>query len=420
MLKKRADNVFSPVLSRFHELDIKYGKGCYLYDHANTPYLDFGSGIAVTSTGHCHPAIVEAVQKQAGELIHPCIAVGNTDVVIECAEKIVSLFHPDSYSVFFEQSGAGAVEAALKLAKFITKKHHILAFEGGFHGRSMGALSVTTSKRAYRDHVGPMLDGVSFSPFPNLYRSSDSAISEPSVESYILNLKERSVIHSGLAAVIIEPILGEGGYVPVPIEFLKSVSLLCKEHGVLLIVDEIQSGIGRTGTWFQFQKANIVPDVVVLAKGLGSGMPISACVGKTELMKQWGKGSHGGTYGGNPVTCAAASATIDVIKNQLPNITNLSLFVSNKLAALENHPYVGDIRIEGLMIGIEFVKNKQTKEPYPEIVSKLLQQALAKRLIILSCGVYSNVIRLAPPLIISQEELDKGLTLLLEIINDYH
>ena len=154
------------------------------------------------------------------------IEKNHTDVVIECAEKIVSLFHPDSYSVFFEQSGAGAVEAALKLAKFITKKHHILAFEGGFHGRSMGALSVTTSKRAYRDHVGPMLDGVSFFPFPNLYRSSDPAIAEPSVESYILKLKERSVIHSGLAAVIIEPILGEGGYVPVPIEFLKSVSLL--------------------------------------------------------------------------------------------------------------------------------------------------------------------------------------------------
>ncbi|MBH38267.1 aspartate aminotransferase family protein [bacterium] len=420
MLKKRAQQVLSPVLSRFHELDIQSGKGCYLYDQANIAYLDFGSGIAVTSTGHCHPKVVAAVQQQVATLIHPSIAVGNTDVVINCAEKILSLFSVGDYSVFFEQSGAGAVEAALKLAKYVTKRHHVLAFEGGFHGRSMGALSVTTSKKAYRDHVGPMLEGVSFFPFPNTYRSLNEDVTDISVAAYIDTLKHSKAIHSGLAAVIIEPILGEGGYVSAPIEFLQCVAELCKQHNVLLIVDEVQSGIGRTGTWFQFQKANIVPDIVTLAKGLGSGMPIAACVAKTEFMNLWDKGSHGGTYGANPVTCVAASATIDVIAKQLSSISDLAAYAELVLEPLRSHIYIGDIRVEGLMIGIECVKDKQTKEPYPDMVADILKKCLENHLIVLSCGIHSNVIRLAPPLIISQKELKHGLMILIEAIYDYH
>tara|TARA_B100000427_G_C15517684_1_gene598927 strand:+ start:2351 stop:3613 length:1263 start_codon:yes stop_codon:yes gene_type:complete len=420
MLKQRAAKVLASVLSRFHELDIKYGQGCYLYDNDDVAFLDFGSGIAVTSTGHCHLDVVTAVQKQVSELIHPCIAVGNTEVVVDCAEKIVSLFQPDDYSVFFEQSGAGAVEAALKLAKYVTKKHHVLAFEGGFHGRSMGALSVTTSKQAYRDHLGPMLDGVSFSPYPNMYRCSIDGIQDISVNAYIDNLIASNAIHSDLAAVIIEPILGEGGYVAAPIEFLQCVAQLCKKHNVLLIVDEVQSGIGRTGSWFQFQKANIIPDIVVLAKGLGSGMPIAACVGKSVLMDQWDKGSHGGTYGANPVTCAAASATIDIIAKQLSSISFLSDYAKELLEPLKAHNYIGDIRIEGLMIGIECVKDKTTQEPYSDMVATILKQALEKKLIVLSCGIHNNVIRLAPPLIITKEELKQGLLILSEIIHDYY
>ena len=419
MLKQRADKVLCSVLSRFHELDVKSGRGCYLYDYDDVAFLDFGSGIAVTSTGHCHPDVVRAVQEQVSTLIHPCIAVGNTEVVVDCAEKLVSLMQSDDYSVFFEQSGAGAVEAALKLAKFVTKRHQVLAFEGGFHGRSMGALSVTTSKKAYRDNIGPMLDGVSFFPYPNTYRSTHESITDISVTAYIEKLKQSGAIHSDLAAVIIEPILGEGGYVAAPIEFLQCVADLCKQHNVLLIVDEVQSGIGRTGSWFQFQKAGISPDIVVMAKGLGSGMPIAACVGKTEIMNQWSKGSHGGTYGANPVTCAAASATIDIISKQLSAISDLSDYANDLLEPLRSHPYIGDIRIEGLMIGIECVKDHSTKEPYSTMVADILQKCLDNQLIVLSCGVYSNVIRLAPPLIVTKEELTTGLKTLMEIINDY-
>ena len=420
MFKQRADQVLSPVLSRFHELDIHHAQGCYVYDAQGNAYLDFGSGIAVTSTGHCHPEVVAAIKKQVETLIHPCIAVGNSEAVVTCAEKIVSLFKPLEYSCFFEQSGSGAVEAALKLAKTVTKRHKVLAFSGGFHGRSMGALSVTSSKQAYRENLGPMLEGVSFFPFPNQYRSFDDAIPVPTQEHYINALKQRNVITSDLAAVIIEPVLGEGGYVPAPLGFLKEVEALCKKNNVLLIIDEIQSGMGRTGTWFQYQKAGIEPDIVVLAKGLGSGMPIGVCVGKKQLMDQWTKGSHGGTYGSHPVTCAATSATIDVIEKQLPLIPDLSDYCQQLLQPLYDHPYVGDIRIEGLMIGIELVKDKQTKEPYSDLVASILKKALSKQLILLSCGVLSNVIRLAPPLVITKEEITQGMDIMLEIFNDHN
>jgi 4-aminobutyrate aminotransferase len=421
MLQDRGKNLFSPVLGKYHELEISAGKGCYLIDKQGKKYLDFGSGIAVASTGHCHRLVVAAIQKQAAELIHPCIAIGFCNALIECAEAILKLFPHDEYQLFFDQSGAAAVEAALKLAKYVTKKHKVIAFTGGFHGRSMGALSVTTSKKSYQDNIGPMLEGVEFFPYPYCYRCPWGKNKESCESLCVKALKESSLFTDDVAAVIIEPVLGEGGYIPAPKKFLKHLETICKEKNILLILDEIQTGIGRTGTWFNFEKSKISPDIVVSAKGLGSGMPISACIAKKEIMDQWVPGSHGGTYGGNPVACAATLATLDIISESLPSVNSLSTFCKQFLdTKLLNHRYVGDIRIEGLMIGIEFVKDKNTKTPFPEIINSLLKAALKKQLILISCGIHSNVIRLAPPLTISADDLKKGLKILCEVIYDYN
>ena len=421
MLKKKADQFLAPVLGRFHQIEISSGKGCFLYDVNQQAYLDFSAGIAVTSTGHCHPQVVQAIQQQAATLIHPCIAMGNYSSLVQCAERLVGLLKPEVYSVFFDQSGASAVEAALKLAKYITKKHKIVAFEGGFHGRSMGALSVTTSKRAYRDHLGPMLEGVSFFPYPYMYRSPwQPTDTQSALDQCLVELEQSELLADDVAAVIIEPMLGEGGYVPAPVEFLKALQTCCKQKGILLIMDEIQTGIGRTGDWFLFQKYQLDPDIVVTAKGLGSGMPIGACLAKKTLMDQWPAGAHGGTYGGNPVACAAALATLDVVEKQLPDIKEKSNFCFDFLKKeLGDHPYVGDIRGVGLLIGIELVQDKQSKEPYTDLLKQVLTKAIEKKLILISCGVHANVIRLAPPLIISKQELQQGLSILCEILNDH-
>ena len=413
--------LFSPVLGKFHELEIKSASGCYVFDKSGNKFLDFGSGIAVASTGHCHPDVVAAIQKQAAELIHPCIAIGFCDALIDCANAILDIMKNDEYQIFFDQTGTGAVEAALKLAKFVTQKHKIIAFHGGFHGRSMGSLSVTTSKMSYRENIGPMLDGVSFFPYPYCYRcpwDKEKTSCNLECKTELLN---SALFTDDVAAVIIEPTLGEGGYSPAPKEFLQELANLCKQKNILLILDEIQTGIGRTGTWFNFEQSDLVPDIVVTAKGLGSGVPISACIAKKSIMSQWSTGAHGGTYGGNPVSCAATTATLKVISSTLEQIQPLSIFAEQYLNdKLKNNPYIGDIRVMGLMIGLELVENKQNKAPFPKMLTDILQRALKKKLILISCGIHFNVIRLAPPLIITKKELETGLAILCELLNDYN
>lgn len=422
MTQSNKNTYLSPVLGKFHDLDIQSGHGCYLTDATGTDYLDFGAGIAVASTGHCHPAVVQAIQDQAATLIHPCIAMGTYPSLLSCAERLCSIVGPEPYSLFFDQTGTGAVEAALKLAKFVTGKHKIVAFQGGFHGRSMGSLSVTSSKKSYRDNIGPMLEGVSFFPYPYCYRCPwNDDIQSCQTEACINALHTSDLFSSDVAAVIIEPILGEGGYVPAPHAFLRELEALCKEKNILLIIDEIQSGIGRTGHWFAFQEAGLSPDIVVTAKGLGSGMPIAACIAKKHIMDKWKAGAHGGTYGGNPVTCAAALATLDIIEKEKKRVPALAARATEQLTAgLSEHPFIGDIRIAGLMIGIECVTDKAQKTPHPELTSYILKECLKRNLIVLSCGIHHNVIRLAPPLIISDEELQTGLQTLIEVIHDYH
>ena len=415
--QERSHTLVSPVQKRVHPIQIASGKGSYLYDVSGTPYLDFTAGVAVASTGHCHPQVVEAIQTQSETLIHPCIGVGYYEPPIQLAERLNALLAPESYSVFFCQSGSESIEAALKLARYTQKKSKVIAFKGGFHGRTYGALSLT-HKPAFRAGYEPLLDHIDFFEFPYLYhRPWGAETVEEALEAGLSALEASPLFNEELAAVIIEPVLGEGGYVPAPPAFMSRLSRRCKELGALLICDEIQSGIARTGEWFACDHFQIKPDIMTLAKGLGSGLPIGACLAKTEIMTRWTPGAHGGTFGGNPVACAAALATLSVLEPELPAIKQKGEFALNYLREqLSDHPKVGDIRGLGLMIGIEFVTDKESACPDVALTEQVIQQCFENRLLLLSCGA-GNVIRLCPPLTLSETELTEGLSCLVMSIN---
>ncbi|MFC1771453.1 aspartate aminotransferase family protein [Candidatus Margulisiibacteriota bacterium] len=420
-LYSRGQAVLSPVLGRyFKQFEVASGKGSYLYDIKGKAFLDFAAGIAVVSTGHCHPKVVNAIKKQAETLIHGMIGITYYEPPIKLGEKLVSILGGRLNSVFFNQSGSEAIETAIKLAKYTSQKQGLLAFQGGFHGRTLGALSITTSKDKYRQGYEPLLEGISIFPYPNCYRcpwGKEKNSCHNFCSGQLRVFLDKS--EKDLAAAIIEPILGEGGYVFAPEHFLKTLRAVCTEKDVLLIFDEIQSGIGRTGKWFAFQHYDIEPDIITLAKGIGSGLPLGACVAPKSIMSKWLPGAHGGTYGGNPVTCAAGYATLEVLDDYVDQSATLGAkalgFLNEKL---KNHPNVGDIRGLGLMIGIEFVKDKKTKEAFPEKVNDIREKCLKKRLVVISCGVLDNVIRIIPPLTINNKELSQGLDILIETINE--
>lgn len=417
---ERSEGLVSPFIGRFHSIEIDHAKGCFLYDKNGKAFLDFSAGIAVASTGHCHPKVVEAITKQANSLIHACIGVGYYDAPITLTEKLNQILPNGPWASFFCQSGSEANEAALKLVRYTSKKKNVIAFEGGFHGRTYGSLSLTTSKRQYREGYEPLPGNVDFFPYPYAYRCPwNKKNYEDSVKESIQKLKESRLFNNDVAAVFIEPVLGEAGYVPCPKEFLQTLSEICKANNILLVCDEIQTGIGRTGKWFSFEHAGIDPDVVTLAKGLASGMPLGACIAKKDLMNKWPAGAHGGTYGGNPVTCQAANATIDIIKPLVSSVDILGYKALNFLnEQLKTNPFVGDIRGQGLMIGIELVQDKKSKVPHQELTKFVLQHAFNHQLILITCG-NGNVVRICPPLVIDEETLLEGLQKLVNAINDY-
>jgi 4-aminobutyrate aminotransferase len=422
-LVHESKNALAKVLGRYHDIAYTHGEGAFLYDTDGKQYIDMSAGLGVCSTGHCHPRIVDAICKQAKTLIHPCIGNGHYEPPVALAQKLNHLASSTiSYSTFFSQSGSEANEAAIKLAKYVTKRKKLVAFQGGFHGRTLGSLSLTTSKMKYREGYEPLLAGIDFFPYPYIYRcpwGKDSQ--EDSIKASIEALESSPLFNSEVAAVIIEPALGEGGYIPAPKAFLQALRKICDHHGILLIVDEVQTGIGRTGTWFAYEHSDIQPDIITLAKGLGSGMPIGACVAKTELMDDWLPGAHGGTFGSNPVTCAAGLATINVIEEVINDIPDKGQYAFNFLRnRLDKHPNVGEIRGYGLFIGIELVKNKNTKEPYPELIRPVLDACRDAGVIIISCGLHDNVIRLMPPLTIDKDTLTVGLQCLCESLNDHN
>lgn len=397
----------APVWSHLTDVKPVRGAGAYLYDEAGNAYLDFTSGIGVTNTGHAHPRVVEAVKEQAEALLFAQVNIVTSPTLERLANALSAVIHPSLDSYFFSNSGAEAIEAAVKLARHATSRANIVVFQGSFHGRTAQAMALTTSKTVYRHRYQPLPAGVFVAPFPYAYRygwSEDAAVDFCLAELELL-LKTQSA-PSETAAFLIEPVLGEGGYVPAPPRFLQGLARIAAQHGILLVFDEVQTGFGRTGKFFAYEHADVVPDIVVMAKGLGSGLPISGIASRRELMARWEKGTHGGTYGGgSTVPLAAARATIDaLIAEDLPgNAQRMGERLTAGLDALKGaHPIIGDVRGPGLMVGVEFEG--------PAGTAKAVQRAcLAERLLLLTCGVDDQVIRFIPPLVVGPTEVDAAL-----------
>ncbi|MBI3762186.1 MAG: aminotransferase class III-fold pyridoxal phosphate-dependent enzyme [Chloroflexi bacterium] len=394
-------------------LEVTHGEGCYLYTRDGKRYLDFISGYGVTSTGHCHPRIVEAAREQVGRLIHISMSAFN-EPMLRLAERLAEVTPPGLDTMFFSNSGSEAIEAAIKLARIATGRPALIAFQGAFHGRTTGALALTTSKSLYRQGYEPLLPSVYFAPYPAPFRPPNGATRENCAEVCLAEL-DRMFAHvvspSQVAAIFVEPILGEGGYIDPPPAFLQGLRRRCDEHGILLVADEIQSGFGRSGKWWAMEHAGVVPDVMCVAKGIASGFPLSAVIGKSEIMRRWQPGAHGTTFGGNPVSCAAALATLDVIESErlVENAAARGEQLQVGLRALgSDYPFVGDVRGKGLMTGIEFVKPDGA--PNPEVVEQVKARLLASSVLISRCGPYNQVLRCAPALMISEAEVEDFLS----------
>ncbi len=412
----------SPSYTRGYPMVAKSGRGAMVEDVDGNVFLDFAAGIAVVSTGHCHPRVVEAIQKQAAELIH----ISGTDFylpnMVELAERLAAIAPgKEAKKVYFGNSGTEAVEAAIKLARYHTRREKIIAFYGCFHGRTLGALSLTASKAVQRKGFGSLLADVFHIPYPNSYRCpyghpSPCACVEAAtfLESEIF---KRLVDPQEVAAVFIEPIQGEGGYVPAPKQFLLELQRICRKHGILLVCDEVQSGMGRTGKWWASDHAGIEPDILCVAKGIASGMPLSATIARASLM-DWTAGAHASTFGGNPVCIAAALVTMDLLEAQyIENARRVGEFLMGRMADWPSrHRIVGDVRGKGLMIGVEIVRDQKTKERAHEFRETIVDRAFEKGLLLLGAG--ENTIRVAPPLMIDEEQADFAARTLEECIRE--
>lgn len=418
-LVRRSERVFTPALHLYYPLAVSSGRGTCVFTADGKKYLDFSSGLAVLNIGHNHPNVVTAARRQMESLIHTG-GIYYNETTVSAAEKLVSITPDGLDMLFFSNSGAEAVEGAIKLARYVTERQGIISFTRAFHGRTLGALSVTTSSAAYRRRYHPLLPSVYQVPYPYCfrcpYRQATNHCDMCCLHELEETLKHR-IPAEETAAVLIEPILGEGGYFPAPKAFLKSVRKLCDRHGILLIFDEVQSGMGRTGLWFAADHAGVVPDIMTVAKGIASGFPLSAVVARRALMEKWPSGAHGTTFGGNPVSCAASIATIDTIREE--GLLDLSLTRGTSLMerlgrTIGGHPLVGQIRGFGYMVGIEFV----TCDGFPNgtACEEVLAHCLKKGLILIGCGPERHVIRFIPPLNVSEEELETALATLEEVV----
>ena len=409
----------SPIWSRANDLIAVRGEGAYLYDENGNAYLDFTTGIGVTNTGHCHPHVVEAIRQQAGQLIHGQANIVWHPPLIQLVEELQSIVPPHIDGFFFSNSGAEAVEGALKLARMATGRTNVIVFQGSFHGRTVGTMSLTTSKTIYRAGYQPLMPGVFVAPYPYAYRYGweDEETSQWCLDELRYLLLTQTAPQE-TAAILVEPVLGEGGYVVPPPSFMQGLRQISSEHEILLIVDEIQSGFGRTGRWFAHEHFDISPDVLVIAKGLASGLPLSGVLAPMSLMEKWTPGSHGGTYGGNAIAAAAAVATIQTIRaeNLVENALTRGLQLIESLRRLQvQYPIIGDVRGVGLMIGVEF----RDADGNPDnSTAKAVQKAcFEERLLLLTCGPWDNTIRWIPPLIVTEEQVEVGLQIFERALN---
>jgi len=407
----------SPVWSRTFSstLVVERGEGPYLYSSDGQRYLDFTCGIGVTSTGHAHPKVVKAIQEQAARLIHGQVNIVYHKPMIELVEEMLTIMpDPSLDSFFFSNSGAEIVEAAVKLAKVATGRPNTIVFAGSFHGRTHLAMSMTTSKTIYRAGFQPLVPGIFVAPYPYAYalHMSDDEASDTCIKQLRTLLKSQTAPEE-TACVVIEPVLGEGGYVVPPVRFMRDLRALCDEHGILLVADEIQSGLGRTGKFFAVEHCGVRPDIMIMAKGIASGLPLSALATRKEIMAHWKPGSHGGTFGGNVVACAAAVATIRAMKeeNMPENAAERGEQLMAGLRRLQvEFEGIGDVRGVGLMVAAEF-SNAKRGEPDTDTAKAVVKAAFERNLMLLTCGTYDNVIRWIPPLIVTPEQIEEALAI---------
>jgi 4-aminobutyrate aminotransferase len=410
-MDKDSIQALSPVWSRANDLVAVRGEGAYLYDEDGNAYLDFTTGIGVTNTGHCHPRVVEAIRQQAGLLLHGQANIAWHPPLLQLVAELQTIVPAHIDGFFFSNSGAEAVEGALKLARSATGRTNVIVFQGSFHGRTVGTMSLTTSKTIYRAGYQPLMPGVFVTPYPYAYRYGweEEQTSQWCLEELRYLLITQTAPHE-TAAILVEPVLGEGGYVVPPRSFMQGLRQIASEHGILLIADEIQSGFGRTGQWFAFQHFDLSPDIMVIAKGLASGLPLSGVLAPLSLMSKWTPGSHGGTYGGNAVSAAAAVATIQTIREEklLENARVRGAQLLEGLRSLQtDHAKIGEVRGLGLMIGVEF---RDADGNPDKITAKAIQKScFEQRLLLLTCGPWDNTIRWIPPLIVSEEQVESGL-----------
>ena len=417
---KRDSSVISPSYPRGYPFVMDHGKGIEVWDPDGNRFLDFAAGIAVVSTGHSHPKVVKAIQDQAEKFIHISSDFYHKNW-IELGEKLdeIAPFTEAAIS-FMTNSGTESVEAAIKLARYHTGRPNFIGFTGAFHGRTMGAVTFTASKPKYHQGFYPLMNGVIHAPFPDPYRPIlECKPGEDGGQAVVRYIEEQILAHiipaDEIAGILVEPIQGEGGYIIPSKGFFPALRKLCDRHGILLIADEVQAGMGRTGKWWSIENFGVEPDIITVAKGIASGMPIGAMIARKSIVT-WPKGAHGNTFGGNPIACAAALATIDLIQEEyMQNAVEVGEYTLDALEEIKlRHPSIGDVRGIGLMIGIEFVKDQNQKTPAEELRDRIVDLAFERGLLTLGCG--KSVIRISPPLSINKDEIDEGLEILEEAI----
>ena len=424
----------SPVWARYTDILVERGEGACLYAVDGRSYLDFTCGIGVTNTGHCHPRVVAAIREQAGLLLHGQANIVYHKPLLELVGALRPVVPAPLDSFFFSNSGAEAVEGAIKLARHATGRSDVIAFVGGFHGRTAGTMALTSSKGKYRGGYGPLPSGVHLAPYAYCYRCAvaraagkdSAAISlaaprdagccgEPLRQ--LRHLLQSETVPEDIAAILVEPVLGEGGYIVPPASFIQGLRQVCDEHGILLIADEVQTGFGRTGAFFALEHFGVTPDVLIMAKGIASGLPLSGLATRRELMERWHPGVHGGTYGGNAVACAAAVATIQAIQEErlVENAARLGGILACELTGLRNrHPAIGDVRGMGLMIGVELVR--EDGAPNGALAKQVLAGCRERGLLLLNCGTYDNVVRFIPPLVVTEEQIRRSVQIFEETL----
>jgi 4-aminobutyrate aminotransferase len=412
-LMARDAMVISPAYPRDYPFVMSHGRGTEVWDVDGNRFLDFAAGIAVCATGHAHPRVVAAVREAAGEFLHISSDYWH-ERMVALAERLARLAPMSEPAMsFFCQSGTEAVEGAIKLARYLSGRPRFLGFLGGFHGRTMGSLSFTSSKYTQQKGFAPTMPGVTHVPYPNAYRPLFAGEDQGrAVLDYIDMLFERSVPPGEVAAILVEPIQGEGGYIVPPAGFLAGLRELCDRHGILLIFDEVQAGVGRTGRMFACEHEGVQPDIMALAKGLGSGLPIGAVVARRSLMERWPRGAHGNTYGGNPIACAAAIATLDLVEHEYAaNAAAMGEYFMRGLHELAGeHDCIGELRGRGLMIGMELVENLGHRTPARNLCDRVIQRAFHNGLLLLACG--TSTVRFMPPLSVSAAEIDEAIAIL--------